>query len=106
MAFGMLSRANADFFQEKGDSAIGPKWISIAPSGAPVLTVTISRPEPSGRQCEDEEPSGPITVPHHTTLDANVTFVRHEPRPGDVFLVELAKAYFPRLLIRNFFLGG
>ena len=34
---------------------------------------------------------------------AQVTIVRHEPCPVDVFLVELVKAYFPRLLMRNFF---
>jgi hypothetical protein len=53
-----------------------------------------------------EDPSGPITVPHHTALDAHITIVRHEACPVDVFFVELVKAYFPRLLIRNFFLGG
>jgi hypothetical protein len=57
-------------------------------------------------RCCYKDPSGSITVPHHTALDAHIPIVRLEACPVDVFLVELVKAYFPCLLIRNFFLGG
>jgi hypothetical protein len=39
-----------------------------------------------------EDPSGSITVPHHTALDAHITIIRHEHCPVDIFLVELVKA--------------